>query len=434
MQRVRGTLDKLSTPVVRNGLYLIATEVAGAVLGLLFWAVAARLLPDAEVGVGAVLVTSGTLVATLSTLGFNISLVRFLPERGTRVARLINSSVTLGAIVAVVLALAFAALAGSWLPALAFLSGNPALVVLFAFFAAVWTASLLFDASFIGLGAAKYVLLRSVVYNGLKVPLPLLLVALLAGPYTPFALFSSWGIARLVANAAAALFLLRRVVAGFRLRPDLDRPAVRSMLRYSGMNHATNVLGALPGLVFPFLVAAALPAENAAYFYVAWVIANFLFIVPGSIFTSVFAEGSRWLPGLRGHTRDGLYLTLALLIPMVAAVLLAGPAVLGALKPSFQAAATPLMDVLAASSFFLALNVLYIAVLRVNKRMGPVVGIYAGTSLGALALGYPLMLSPLGLAGVGVGFAVAQGAGAAYSAWAMMREGVLREERRGGPA
>ncbi len=422
MRSLRGLREKLRTSLVRNAAYLIATEAVSAVLGLLFWAVAARWFADADVGVGAVLITSGTLLATLSTLGFNISLVRFLPERGTRVVRLINSSVTIGVAVAIVLTVVFGLLAGRALPALAFLSGDPLLIAVFAFFTAVWTASVLFDSAFVGLGEAKYVFVRAIVYNALKIPLPLALVALVM---VPFALFSAWGVALLVSNALAALVLFARVVPAFRLRPDLDRQAVRSMLAYSALNHATNVLGAMPGLLFPLLVAAALPPENAAYFYIAWMIANLLFIVPSSIFTSVFAEGSRWLAGLRGHVRDGLYLALGLLIPGVAAVFLAGPTVLGVLRPSYRDAAVPLMDLLAASSFFLAINVLYVTVLRVNKRMRPVVGLYMITALGSLALGFPLMIG-YGLIGAGAGFAVAQGAAAAYSLAKLVREGVLR--------
>src|SRR5207247_799918 len=82
-------------------VYLIASEAVGAGLGLAFWAVAARLFPnDADLGVGAILITGATLLATLSTLGFNFSLIRFLPEGRMPVARLINSSVTLGAVLA----------------------------------------------------------------------------------------------------------------------------------------------------------------------------------------------------------------------------------------------------------------------------------------------------------------------------------------------
>ena len=421
---LRGWRERLATPVVRNALYLMATEAVGALLGLGFWAVAGRMFSDVDLGLGAVLITSGTSLAILSTLGFNISLVRFLPEQSANAVRLINSSVTIASAVAVALAIVVGVAAGAFLPSLGFLTSNPALLALFALFTAVWTISLLFDAAFIGLGKAKYVLLRAVIYNLLKIPLPALVVSVVSAP---FALFSGWGFGLLIANAVAAVFLFRRVIPVYRLRPDLDRDVVGPMVRYSVANHATNVIAAVPGLAFPLLVAAALGAQNAAYFYIAWVLANLLFIIPGSIFTSVFAEGSRWRPGLRGNAADGLFLSFAVLVPGVAAIVVAGPAILGAVKSTFVVPAAPLLNLLAASSFFVAINALYIAYLRVEKRMRPLIGIFAGTTFGAIALAWPLSQpTVLGLPGVGLAVAIAQGAGAAYALFAMLREGVLR--------
>src|SRR3972149_220995 len=332
MDSLRAWHGKLRTPVVRNAMYLIAREAGGAALGLAFWSVAARLFPDDTIlGLAAVLITGATLVAILSTLGFNVSLVRFLPEPSAPVVRLVNSSVTIGSAVAVVLAVAFGLGAGRVHPDLAFLGANPGLLALFAFFTAVWTVSILFDAAFIGLGQARFVLLRAAIYNLLKVPLPAALVVVLS---EPLALFSAWGGGLLAANLVAAVFLFARVVPAYRLRPALDRAAVGAMVRYSFASHATNVLGAVPGLVFPLLVAGVLGPPAAAHFYIAWMLANFLFVIPGSIFTSVVAGGSRWRPGLKGNARDGLFLSIAVLVPGVGATLLAGPWVLAALKPS----------------------------------------------------------------------------------------------------
>ncbi len=422
MQSARAWREKLRSPVVRNAAYLIATEAVGGVLGLAFWALAARSFRDADIGVGAILVTSATLLALLSTLGFNVGLIRFLPERQAPPERLINSSVTIGVAVSVALAVGFALGAGRGIPVLGFLGSEPVLLVLFVLFCAVWTMSLLLDASFVALGDARPVFLRAVVYNALKIPLPLALALALG---SAFALFAAWGIGLLVANVLAVVLLLRRLVPSFRLRPDLDRTSVGPMVRFSFQNHITNVLGAVPGLVFPLLVANVLLPEDAAYFYVAWVLANFLFLVPGSIFTSVFAESSRWLLGLRGNAVDGLFLSIAILVPGVAAVWIAGPWVLAALKPTFLVA-VPALNVLAASAFFVAVNVLYVTVLRVRKRMRPVIAIYAGTTLGALALSV-LFMPQIGLLGAALAFAIAHGGCAVYSAWAMLREGVLRK-------
>src|SRR5439155_3092804 len=114
-----------------------------------------------------------------STLGFNISLVRFIPEGTLPVVRLINSAATIGSILAVLAAVGFEAIALGWLPALSAVAGGLPVLALFAFFTAVWTVSLVFDAAFIGLGAARYVLIRAAIDNVLKMGFPLALASVL---------------------------------------------------------------------------------------------------------------------------------------------------------------------------------------------------------------------------------------------------------------
>src|SRR3989449_11088495 len=133
------------------------------------------------------------------------------------------------------------------------------------------------------------------------------------------------------------------------------------MLRYSVANRAANGIAGVLALACRLLVAAALGAQIAAYFYIALILANLLFIIPGSIFTSVLAEGSRWRPGLRGNALDGLFLSFAILLPCVAVAFVAGGWLLEAIKPSF-AAGIPPPDVPAASPVFVAVKCPYAAV------------------------------------------------------------------------
>ena len=420
MERRRLLPWPAATPMGQNAAYLLATEGIAGLLGLAFWVIVARSFRDADIGVGAALIASGTLLAVLSTAGFNISFVRFLPQAGTNAPRIINTGVTIGAGLAIALGLTFALGAGTWSPVLGFLGREPLLLLLFSLFVVVWTIYLLYDAAFIGLARAKYVALRAAVYNGLKVPLPLVFAASVAAP---FAMFLSWGSGLLVANGVALAAFFFRAMPGYRPRLDIDRGVLGSMLRYSFANHATNVLSVLPGLVLPLLIAHVLAPETAAYFYVAWTLAHFLFIIPASIFASVFAEGSRRPPSLKEHGVRGLFLSFSLLVPAILVILLAGGAILSAFKPSFVVASS-LLQTLALGSPFLAVNLLYLTLLRIEKRMGPVIGISAFTTIGAVGLG-GLFMTAVGLLGVGLGFTISQGFAAGYSVAALWKHPLL---------
>src|SRR2546422_2591737 len=136
MIRIRGLWARLTGPLARASGYLIATEIVAGALGLVFWIIAARRFTDADIGLAATLISSATFLATLSTLGFNISLVRFIPEGKLPVVRLINSAVTIASIVAVGVAVAFGASALAWLPALSPVAGGLPVLALFPFFTA----------------------------------------------------------------------------------------------------------------------------------------------------------------------------------------------------------------------------------------------------------------------------------------------------------
>ena len=393
--------------ILRGSAFLLATEGSGAALGVLFWFLVASRFADEEVGTGAALISGTTLLALLSTLGLNMSLVRFLASRDADASRIIGSSLAVSTAAASVLAIVFALGAWLWSPILAFLGSDLVLLGLFAAFTVLWTAHLLFDAVFVGLGHAEYNLARGLLFNGIKVPAPFALVLLLPAA---FALFAGWGIGLLVADVATLTLFLRRARPGLRIRLRPDRTQLASMARFSAANHVTNVLGALPGLGFPLLAAHLLGPAEAGYFYLAWILANLLFLVPGSIFTIVLAEGSRAQGDLPRLARRGFLLSSGLLGLGLAGVLLLGPWILGTLKPTYLAAAAAL-DILAVSAIFVEVNVLFVTLERIRGRMGRVIALYAGTTAASLALAVPLMAS-MGLAGVGWAFAAGQGAGA----------------------
>ena len=79
----------LRDPMRRSAYALIVATGLTSGLGLVFWALAARWLPTATVGIGAALVSVMALLANLSTLGLRNGLIRFLPTAGSASRRLI---------------------------------------------------------------------------------------------------------------------------------------------------------------------------------------------------------------------------------------------------------------------------------------------------------------------------------------------------------
>src|SRR5205814_7849187 len=74
--------DHLRLPLFRNGYALLFSGAATSGLGLLYWAVAARLYPLATVGLNSALLSAMLLLSCMAQLSLNNVLVRFIPAAG----------------------------------------------------------------------------------------------------------------------------------------------------------------------------------------------------------------------------------------------------------------------------------------------------------------------------------------------------------------
>ena len=84
----------LKAPLYKNSVFLIASSTSAAGSGFFFWVIAARFYSAEEVGLASAIISAMGLVSLLSLLGFDISLVRFLPEREDK-QEPINSCLTI---------------------------------------------------------------------------------------------------------------------------------------------------------------------------------------------------------------------------------------------------------------------------------------------------------------------------------------------------
>ncbi len=392
---VQGMKGVVAIPLYSNAFYLMLNTAVTSLLGFFFWMVVARFYTEAEVGLSSAIISVMTLLGTMSLVGLNASLVRFLPH-ADKPRELINSCLTVGGLISLLLAGMFAAGLGYWSPVLAFIKQNIIFVCAFIIFTFLSTLSSLVDATFIATRRASFVLSKNTVYSVLKIPLPVFFVFFLH----TFGVVASWGIAVAVALGVALFLLLPRVESRYRPVPILKPGLLREMWRYSAGSYVANLISALRALLLPVMVVNVLGAEPNAYFYVAWMIASLLFTIPGAVSQSLFAEGSHSYDALRENLARSLRFTFLLLIPAVIVLIALSKWLLLAFGQSYSLNGLRLLQTLSLSSLPLAISHIYGAILRVTGRLKELIAVQAFTSAVALAGSY-LLMPTMGIVVVG---------------------------------
>ncbi len=405
----------------RNAIFLIAANLANSLLGFVFWIAAARFYTPEEVGLGSAVISATQLLTGLAGLGLGFGLVRFLPGSPREARRMINTLLAVSALMSVLAAGVFLAGLGVWSPELVFVRQSALYAALFVVFTAVFTCSGLLDNAFIARRHSGAVVVRSLIFGVLKT-----VIAIgLAAPLAAFGILSSWGIAAFIAVAVSLVWLLPAALRGARnpafphkegegitdaASPQNEgegAPGVREFGRFSVGNWVGALLWAAPGQVLALMVVHQLGAAANAHFYVAFTIAGILFAVPAMASTSLFAEGSSDERLLRQHVRRSLKLTFAILVPGVVVVLLGAGYLLWPFGRAYAEAAD-LLRLMALASLPMALNVTFIGVKRVEKKVGAVVLVSGLTAALTLVLSW-MLLPRLGINGAGVAWLVGQG-------------------------
>jgi O-antigen/teichoic acid export membrane protein len=391
----QGIRRVLTIPLYANALYMMLSTAVTYGCGIFFWLIVARFYSEAVVGYSSAIISALQLLALLSLVGFDISLVRFLPQADNP-RKMINTCFTVGSLVSLLAAGIFLAGLGFWSPALSFVRENAVFRLAFLLFAVVWTLSLLIDPAFLAKRRAGFILSRNTIFSLLRLPLPVLL----APYFHTFGVVVSWAIALAIALAVAILLFLPRVQDGYRPVPVLNVALIKNTWRYSSGNYFVNLLSIAPTYLLTLMVVNVLGAEHNAYFYIAWMMAGWLFTIPLATSSSLFAEGSHFEDRLRENVIKSLKSTFLLLVP--AAILLAavGKWLLLAFGQGYSLNALRLLWVLCLSSLPLGVNYIYTGTLRVTGRITQLITIWGCIAVGALVASY-LLLPLTGIIGIG---------------------------------
>lgn len=201
-----------SVSLYRNAIYVVSGRLIVGAIGFVFWILAARLYTTEQVGLASAVIAIAGFLVTLSSLGLEYGLVRFIPASGKNHNALVNSAFTVGGLTAIVVSLVFLAGLNVWSPSLVFLRQNPFYIVIFVALAVTWLFYILLHNVYVAHQRAELRVLIEIIQGVVKL---VLLVSLATFLYI-FGVLVSWATGFAVAAIAGLFILLPRLQKGYR--------------------------------------------------------------------------------------------------------------------------------------------------------------------------------------------------------------------------
>jgi O-antigen/teichoic acid export membrane protein len=394
---------QLRVPLVRDGYALVLNSGLTALMGAVYWVVAAHELSVRAVGVNSAALSAVMFLAGVAQLNLMSALLRFVPVSGAAAKRLVASCYALSTALAAVAAVVFVAGAPRWAPQLAFLR-RPAFLAWFVASTMAWCVFNLQDSVLTGLGRAVLVPAENQVFSTAKIVLLIALAA--ASPH--YAIFASWTAALVFSLVPVNLLVFARLLpAHGRRDPAHHRPPSRVQLaRYVSADFIASLCWLAATALMPVVVLALAGTTSTAWYSMAWMIALPLFLMSINGGAALVVAGAREEHRLDQYARQALRQTLLLIVPTALALPVAAPLVLRLFGAQYAAGATSTLRLLSLAAIPNAVVALAVSTRRVRRDMGGVVALTASQCGLVLALGV-VLLRRGGVAGVGAAWLLA---------------------------
>src|SRR3989338_6119351 len=159
----RRLLAAWNEPLYRNSMYLILNSFVMALFGFVFWSLAARTFSSSEVGLATAVISAVSLVANISLLGFNVSILKFKDKS------LNYTALVLCSIVSFFVASSFLFGMHLFVPSLQFLSSSGSYAFAFVIFSLISVVYAILNSILISQEKSFIVLVKDTLFSILKV-------------------------------------------------------------------------------------------------------------------------------------------------------------------------------------------------------------------------------------------------------------------------
>lgn len=356
----------------RNAYALMIATVLTSLLGVGFWAVAARVYDTESVGRASAAIAAMLMVCNASQLNLSVGLMRFLPVSPGRERRVISLSYSVTVAAGFLGGGLFLLVAPRVSAEMSFLR-NDGVAALFLVGVMTWVVFSLQDAALTGIRATMWVPVENVVFGLLKLGLLVAFFPVLAS----HGILSAWVVSMAIMLLPVNWLLFARLLpASSAPAGDARMPAAREMARFVGVDYVGTLLSHASTTALPLLVIAFAGPEVSAVFFVAWTIGSALDFIATGTASSFLVEGAGMQDQAHRYLRAAVKRAAQLLLPVVALVCLMADFVLSIFGAEYRDARWALV-VLCLAAVPRMLLLLRLTYLRVQRRVATVVALQA---------------------------------------------------------
>ena len=274
-----------------NAGSLVGSTAVTSILGFAFWWLAARSLQPATVGFGSATISAMMLLGAACGLGLGTMLVGELSRQQGKEVSLISAALILVGGLGGCIGIAFAVLAPYVSHNFQFLRTNIEDIVLFAVGVSFTGIGLVLDQALLGLLLGSLQLGRNTLFAVTKLA-ALFMVGLWLRDKGWSTIYATWAAGNAISFIALAGFA---TLQGRRWLKRAFRPEWALLWKLGKLtlqHHLLNLMLQSPGNLLPLLVTALLSPTTNAWFYVAFMLANFVFVFPYSLVAVLYATSA----------------------------------------------------------------------------------------------------------------------------------------------
>lgn len=272
----------LGDPLFKNSYFLMLSTLTSSFSGLFFWIVAARFYSANEVGLAVAIISPMGLIGVLSLMGFDISLIKYIPEIKDK-GKLINTCFSTTFIVSSLLTFIYLLGIELWSPSLLILKNNLQFSYLFIIFSLILPLqSLQNQGIFVGFRKTKYSFYQAIITLIRIILVPFLVT------YGAIGIFAPYGLMPLISFFVGIFFIKKMIPISFKF--EINKKILTYIFSFSCGNYISRIFETLPTFLLPLIVINQLGAEQNAYFYIAWQMSMLILIISKAVSSSLFAE------------------------------------------------------------------------------------------------------------------------------------------------